>query len=469
MTLNGTLEDYSPAGILRVLSSDGRTGAVRFDGEAGCTVYLHRGQLYFARDERTDGALATALVRPGRLTADDWARAIDGAGDRPMVGELLVRDVAIEPDLLASVVLSIVYDPLISLFRASDGDFEFEPDTVHWLGPFRAFPVEAIVTEVRRRVREADEWGRLMPTLDVWVDARRTLPGNSAQVTLLREDWELVTALVGPRTIDELAAELGRGRYSTARVVYRLSKAGLVDVIANTSEADVLPLRPSSWALDSERSDEDADGAATVRDDELGADLLRQPIGHPAGAAPALLPVRDPFDAGALFGGHDEQVDNDRAEDAWTDGAAPRHDDAGSPFDPWVIAPELGERPPAAHAVSDQPAAAVDAIAPGPPPAASSTAELPHRDPAADHTAGPVPASSSAPDVAPEADAEEVNPNTSGLEDLYAQFIDESDLSGKRRPRNDLNPVEIAFSTQEPEKDVKVSTLRRLLGALKNL
>ena len=66
MTLNGTLEDFSPAGILKVLSADGRTGAVRFGGPHGCTVYLHRGQLYFARNEGTDAALATALVRPGR-------------------------------------------------------------------------------------------------------------------------------------------------------------------------------------------------------------------------------------------------------------------------------------------------------------------------------------------------------------------------------------------------------------------
>ena len=58
MALNGSLDDYSPAGALRVLSSTGKTGAVRFSGEAGCTVYLHHGQLYFARDEDTDHALA---------------------------------------------------------------------------------------------------------------------------------------------------------------------------------------------------------------------------------------------------------------------------------------------------------------------------------------------------------------------------------------------------------------------------
>ncbi|MGI8939786.1 MAG: hypothetical protein ACR2JF_16535 [Iamia sp.] len=90
MALSGSLDDYSPAGARRVLSSDGRTGAVRFTGRSGCTVYLCEGQLYFARGDDTDDALAAALVRPGRLTADMWTRAVDEPGDAPRVGELLI-------------------------------------------------------------------------------------------------------------------------------------------------------------------------------------------------------------------------------------------------------------------------------------------------------------------------------------------------------------------------------------------
>ncbi len=242
MTLHGTLEDFSSGGILRVLSSDGRTGALTFGDEAGCVIYLHHGQLYFARDDRTDAALTAALVRPGRLTAEDWGAAVEEAGDRALVGELLLRNGAIHPDLLASVVLSVVYDPLISLFLAGVGDFEFEPDVMHWFGPFRAFPVDVIVGEVRRRVREVDEWGPVMPTLDVSVGACRTLPGDADEVTLGREDWELVAALVKARSIDELATDLGRGRYSTARIVYRLSRAGLVEVTADRPDGDAMVL-----------------------------------------------------------------------------------------------------------------------------------------------------------------------------------------------------------------------------------
>ena len=43
------------------------------------------------------------------------------------------------------------------LFRDGTGEFDFEPDTVHWLGPFRAFPVDAIVGEVRRLLADPVE------------------------------------------------------------------------------------------------------------------------------------------------------------------------------------------------------------------------------------------------------------------------------------------------------------------------
>ena len=432
MTLNGTLEDFSPAGILKVLSADARTGAVRFGGPHGCTVYLHRGQLYFARNEGTDEALATALVRPGRLTADDWGRAIDASGDRPMVGELLVRDGAISPDLLASVVLSVVYDPLIDLFRDGTGEFDFEPDTVHWLGPFRAFPVDAIVGEVRKRVREVDEWSSTIPGLDAWVEASRTLPGNAAQVTILREDWELVTALSGPRTVADLAVELGRGAYSTARVVNRLHQAGLVEVVSTTGQADVVPIRRAT------------DTAPDVALDAEADPLLAMALPHRAGRTPL-----------------DEQtapVDDDpltaHIGDAIADALADA-DVAPAASEPALTA--VADLPPDpfaddAHALRDVDHGRWDDSR-----LVSDATALHHDDLA------PTPLDEQRPS----------DPNAAWLADLYAQFIDEPETAaannGKKRRRGEPNPVDVAFKSAEQDAETKVSTLKRLMGALKKL
>ena len=488
MTLNGTLEDFSPAGILKVLSADGRTGAVRFGGPHGCTVYLHRGQLYFARNEATDGALATALVRPGRLSADGWGQAIDEAGDRPVVGELLVRNDEITSDLLASVVLSVIYDPLIDLFRDGTGEFDFEPDTVHWLGPFRAFPVDAIVGEVRKRVREVDEWSGSIPGLDSWVEASRTLPGNAAQVTILREDWELVTALAGPRTIRELATELGRGAYSTARVVNRLHQAGLVEVVYTDAEAKVVPIRrpevvdeepPAPAGIEtevdpllamglphrtarSERTQQPAPATdpLTAHIGDAIADALADagttPVGReaePEAAAPA-APAYDPF--GDLV-----EVDHP-SPGAPAHEAAPAAHAAPATDAPPAEPGDMGEMDPTVSAI-------MDFAANGPFASASELLGAPaDHDPESELHHDDV-------EAAPVDDDRPSDPNAAWLADLYAQFIDEPEAAaaaggtGKKRRRGEPNPVDVAFRTAEQDADTKVSTLKRLMGALRKL
>lgn len=459
MTLNGTLEDFSPAGILKVLSADARTGAVRFGGPAGCTVYLHRGQLYFARNESTDEALATALVRPGRLSADDWGRAIDAAGDRPMVGELLVRDGAIGPDLLASVVLSVVYDPLIELFRDGTGEFDFEPDTVHWLGPFRAFPVDAIMGEVRKRVREVDEFADTIPDLSVWVEASRTLPGNAAQVTILREDWELVTALSGPRTIRDLAIELGRGAYSTARVVHRLHEAGLVQVVTQDADAEIVPLRRSD-------SFEDPFGGLDGELDPLLAMGLphrsRTPLHEqtaPTDTDPLTAHIGDAI-AGALADADVEPTATSRLS------AVP---DVFDPFgqvdaEPAVAAPPA-PTPELGGDVEADPGSVQTAVATEP----AEDLETHRWDESrlVGEQAGPLHHDELTPTSLDE--SQPTDPNAVWLADLYSQFIDESAPSGKKRRRGEPNPVDVAFKTAEQEGEAKVSTLKRLMSALKKL
>jgi hypothetical protein len=422
MALNGSLDDYSPAGALRVLSSTGKTGAVRFSGAAGCTVYLNRGQLYFARDETTDQALATALVRPDRLTAEQWAEAIEQAGDSPRVGELLVSNGAIDPDLLASVALSVVYDPLIQLFREGDGAFDFEPDTVHWIGPFRTFNVDAIVNEVRRRVREVDEMSPLVPSIDSWVTPRRTLPGNAVQVTLLREDWELVTVLAGARTITELASDMGRGRYSTARVVHRLAQAGLVDVEAQFPTAD----------------------AAKAPDDlsELDHMLGHEPWHQAAPDGPA-SDAAAPTTRGDGFDLHPALNDDQTDAGAWA----------------------LPHRQPVA--VDDEPAGDTR-TAPWHP-----SEDLDIDDPAAqNHIPGlegingfrnAIGAESTAEAAAEHAD---LHPNAVWLENLYAEYMEEPEVNGKKRKKEMLD---VAFSAQEHDDANKIGTLRRLMDALKKL
>ncbi len=309
--LNGTLEDNTPAGVLQLLSSQGATGAVRFSGETACTVYLHEGELYFAETTETGEDLAIAVVRPGRLDADEWDRSTATGYPTETVGEELVNTGSITRDLLASIVLSVIYDPLIQLFRAPEGDFEFEPGVVHWIGPFRSFSVDAIVSEVRRRTREADEMAHVVPGLDALVRTAPTLPDDRGNVNLRRDDWEVVVAASIGRTISELAVDLGRGRWSTARLVYRLASVNLVDVVADDAPAEAIDL-PVETTWDTPASD-------TITEEDLG----EQPVdAAPWGVAPDEQVA-------------EEQVVDEQAEDE----AARRLSDGPPPLDLSAFAP----------------------------------------------------------------------------------------------------------------------------------
>ena len=303
--LNGTLEDNTPAGVLQLLSSQGATGAIRFSGETACTVYLHDGELYFAETTETGEDLAIAVVRPGRLSADEWDRSTAAGYPTETVGEELIDTGSITRDLLASIVLSVIYDPLIQLFRAPEGDFEFEPGVVHWIGPFRSFSVDAIVSEVRRRTREADEMAPLVPGLDALVRTAPTLPDDRGNVNLRRDDWEVVVAASMGRTISELAVDLGRGRWSTARLVYRLASVNLVDVAVGDASADAIDL-PMETTWDTPESD-------TITEEDLG---------EPADASPWGVVA-------------EEQVEDDQVEDE----AARRLSDGPPPLDLSAFAP----------------------------------------------------------------------------------------------------------------------------------
>ena len=65
------------------------------------------------------------------------------------------------------------------------------------------------------------------------------------------------------------------------------------------------------------------------------------------------------------------------------------------------------------------------------------------------------------------------DPNAAWLADLYAQFIDEPEAwrpaAARRSAAATPRPLDVAFKADEQDGEAKVSTLKRLMGALKKL
>lgn len=407
--LAGPLDDCSPAGALGVLASSGVTGAAHFTGRHPCTVYLERGRLYFVEGVDTGDALAVALVRGGRITADQWDEASAAGYVDQEVGDRLIEAGALNRDLLASVALSVSYDPLIDLFRYGAERFDVAEGIRHWLGPFRTFDVDAVMAEVRRRAREVDEMVTTFPSLDVVLAPNRVLPEGRATISLRRDEWELVAMLGRGRRLVDLAEDLGRGRWSTARIAHRLVTLRLLSVtpgaMSHSPDAD--------WQLDDDwgRSERDS----------------------PTDGQGAPMPESDENPTTAVH----PEIARALAESTYATSEAALT----------AMVEHLASAPPEPDQAEEE---AAPAKPPPPPPVlvdgTANSTPLPRREAARAHMAkGP---------VGP-ADPE-------WMRSLYTSF-EPDDTSGKASK----NPVEAAFATQES--DARSGTLRRLVDAIRRI
>lgn len=288
---------------------------------------------------------------------------------------------------------------------------------------------------------------------------RRALPDGAAQVTLLREDWKLITSLSGPRTITELAASMGRGQYSTAGVVHRLARAGLLEVVPE-------PFSPHGGDPVHEPSAAERLAAATTGPDERTEDT--------SVAAAAGNGIDDDDVASEVEDAPDEAWDRWATGNPFDHDPSTPNDAVGVTFGPSLNGVSAGpEAAPADESMlprrtsvreadpRDRPTpATTDPDTDTDPSSAALVGITGFHDPLAE-----VHRESSARAEAMEPEAQ-LDPNAAWLEDLYAQFIDESADTGKTRKKEVLD---VAFQAPEQGDGEKAGTLRRLVDALRRL
>jgi hypothetical protein len=239
--LQGTLDSFSLVDILRFLERAQKTGGLHVRGDDTGVVYFHQGQITFAAPRPGD-TLGEALVRGGLLTDETWRGALDAAGDRPLA-EALVWSGALDGDRLRAFLEQHVEEALFDQLRWRDGEFQFRADEEHALGPAFAFPVDVVLGKVQGRLDAWDQISQRIPSLGLVVATAPSLPAGHAEVTLSAEEWRLVVAVDGRRTVEDLARALGQGTFQTCHALYGLLEAGLVGVgDGGPPAADVAPV-----------------------------------------------------------------------------------------------------------------------------------------------------------------------------------------------------------------------------------
>ena len=181
MALQGTIESFALADVLRLLSQSSKTGRLIVNGDRG--------------------------------SANLWISA----------GELVGGGSAAQPH--ADDVVDVLFDML----RFESGSFIFESDATA-PSPQPPTAVGPALEQAEAAIGEWHEIVRVVPSLDAWVSLAPELP--HAEVVVDQACWTSIVTIGGGVRVAELAARLDLGELPVSRLVRALVTAGFVQVDA---------------------------------------------------------------------------------------------------------------------------------------------------------------------------------------------------------------------------------------------
>jgi Domain of unknown function (DUF4388) len=249
--LKGSLEDFSPSDIFRLLSFTKKTGRLEiYRGAGDGRVFFRDGEVYFAQSSFKKEPLGQKLVRSGALSEGQLRKALGlhaTTGER--VGEILLQGGAISEEQLSAAVREQIEDAVFDLLRWEVGEFVFEPHERFTVEIPISVSVENLIVEASRRLDELNVIRRRIPSPDVVLAVAPTPPEGAKQINITPAEWRLLVLVDGMRTVGEVVDVAGLDEFSGLRTLHGLLTSGLVDVTSLGPEEPASPIaRPRTRA-----------------------------------------------------------------------------------------------------------------------------------------------------------------------------------------------------------------------------
>ncbi|MHB8966477.1 MAG: DUF4388 domain-containing protein, partial [Coriobacteriia bacterium] len=154
------------------------------------------------------------------------------------LGQILVDEGYLDAKVLENFIQEQINDTLFDLFRWEEGQLRFEADeTAEEEDIGVSVSVENIIMESSRRL---ELWSRIrqkIPTLDTEF-VMASAPGDkSMEIHLKPREWMLLCYLHGGRSVQELVQLTGYNDFETARILYGMYAAGLIERVGNDAES----------------------------------------------------------------------------------------------------------------------------------------------------------------------------------------------------------------------------------------
>ena len=264
VAFEGNIQDFPLADVFRLIAAGKKTGTLYLDrGALEGKVCFSEGDIFFACSTQRHEPLGSRLVHARVVTEEQLEHALQvqetekahDSGRR--IGQILIDEGQLEDLVLERFVREQIVDTLFDLFRWEEGTMRFEIDETPAEEDIGlSAPVEAIIEEASRRLEQWDKMGTRIPSLDARFVMAMGPAERGTEIYLKPREWMLLAHMHGGQGIRSLAEITGYTYFETARILYGMLSAGLVETFDDENADSANEAMDTASALDALYRDE---------------------------------------------------------------------------------------------------------------------------------------------------------------------------------------------------------------------
>lgn len=233
MSFQGKLETIQFTDILQLLTVGKKSGTLSvIRDEKVKVIYFKSGRIIAAETGNKEEMLLTLIPKRTKISRQDLDRALKiQAATGKTLAETLLELQLLSQEELSELIRMQVEEIIFDIFGWENGDFVFQENIL----PQTEFILTAINTMnlLMEGSRRIDEWTRVKKQLPQDHAILRVATGNreGQEIRLTQEEVGVLSLIDGERSIEEVKEKSAVGEFATAKAIYSLLIAGLVEQV----------------------------------------------------------------------------------------------------------------------------------------------------------------------------------------------------------------------------------------------
>ncbi len=154
MSLHGSLNTVSLAGVLQLLCNECKTGILSVtNGKEEYQIFYLDGAITYAIQSKKHARLGALLVNDGVITEADLQACLEEAKQKKLaIGRVLVQNALISKQILEKYIYKQVEEVMVDLFKWESGEFSYNDArlSLSWLIEVKLNTLQLVMDATRR-------------------------------------------------------------------------------------------------------------------------------------------------------------------------------------------------------------------------------------------------------------------------------------------------------------------------------